>query len=223
MKLLLVSLISFSTLVAETYVINNSSITKHSATHKLIKKEILLLEKFSKLSLNTPATFTLHTHSKKNMITVEIDEEFQDAIDTNITNKVLMVEVSKNIVTKLPINITIYCREGINKISTDSSVKLEISGVKESSFELVTKGISKIKFNQGSIDNLSIRSKGIYQLNFKAIKAKNVFVNAKGIGKIELDVSDSLEVNLSNLAKVYYSGQPKIKQNLKGLSKLNRR
>jgi len=229
MQLLLVFLISFSTLVAETYIINSSNViknmnsVKHSKTQKLIKKEILFLEDFTKLNLHIPATFIVYTHSKKNMITMEIDEEFADAINTYITNKVLMVEASKNILTKLPINITIYCREGIKKILTNSAMKLEISGVKESHFELIANGISKIKFNQGTIDNLTIHSKGTYSLDLKQIDAKNVFIKAKGIGKIKLQVSDFLEVKLFNLAKVYYSGQPKIKQSLKGLSKLNRR
>jgi len=227
MKLLSILFLLTFTLLAETYIVHNSSIVENIKTVntkpiKLIKKDFLLT-KFSKLNLNLPATFILNTHSDKNVVTLSIDEHFLDAIDIYIKNQRLYIASAKSIRTSLPIKIIIDCKDGIEEIVMNSSVGLDVNNLNETNLKLSLKGINKTNFYNGKIDNLTIYAEGNYEVNLNEVKIKQAFIEAKGIGKIDLSVSTILNVNLAGLVKVYYLGQPIIEQSLKGLSKLERR
>ena len=226
MRILPLLITSTLSLFSETYIINGSTIIgdiKQNNPSELTQKNIALSETFSKINLKLPATFVVNTQSDENRVQLELDKEIIDTIQVYVKQNQLYIHASKNIKTNLPIHVSIYSKEKIEDIQTEGSTNLLLNGSNQPRLHLDTQGISKIKVSSGDIGTLQINTEGSYRINFMKVQTQNASIQAKGIGKIKLNVSDNLEVKLSNMAKVDYHGQPQITQSLKGLSRLKQR
>lgn len=227
MRLLWILLLSTGSLLSETTIVHNGtivgSVKKISNPSPMSVRKKIPVNGFSTVNFKLPASITLNTHSDKNMIILEIDENFVDDVEVYVENQKLYIKPSRTIQTNLPIKLFVYSKKGINEIEVNSTINLDIHNLDEAHFKLITRGVNKINFNHGKINDLSIQADGNYKIDLNQLSIKRASIQAKGIGSVELTVSDFLNVNLAGLAKVYYFGEPTIKQSIKGLSILKRR
>lgn len=216
------SIVSF----AETFVIgNNTTIDgiQYNSSSKFISKTKNIKASFSKIDINLVANFTINTHSNYNNVIIKMDDKNIDNLSIYVQNNKLYIRASKDIVTNLPITITINCNGIINNILSKGISEININNLNENDFTLSVDGDSEIKFKDGNINNLKLNAKGNYKIDFSDVKVKKASIIATDLGEINLNVSNSLDVKLFDMAEVFYVGSPKITQEIKDMSQLERR
>ena len=189
----------------------------------LITKEIKVTN-FKGLFLDLPAKFIFYPRQRNNSVILKIDKNFLNTVEIKVHEKNLSIKSIKNINTSLPITIIINSTdEGLEDIFLEGISELIITYIKSEHLSLRSSGITQVDFEYGKIDQLSMEIEGEYTIKFTDVDIKKALIKAEDIGEITLNVSTFLDVQLSDIAQVSYSGEAKIIQKIEDLSELKKR
>jgi len=192
------------------YQTNNSSL--------LSTKNIDLNNNFNSIQINLPAKIEIR-YSSKRSIRINMEKRFINNISTRIHNNRLKIDTQGSINTRFKINIVINT-PSLEILDVKSTAEVVLNNFNISNFKLSTSGTSKVTFLSGRIQNFYLNSQGTSKINLEAIDIKNATIVSTGTSKTKIKVEETLNVNLSNIAKVMYLGNPTIKKRLIGLGKL---
>ena len=148
-----------------------------------------------------------------------MEKQFIQNISTQIHNNKLEIGTRGSINTRFKIKIVINT-PSLQMLDVHSTAEVTVNDFNIRDFKLYTSGTSKVIFASGEIQNLYLNSKGTSKINLEAIDIKNATIVSKGTSKTRIKVANTLSVDLSNIAKVMYLGNPTIKKRLIGLGKL---
>jgi hypothetical protein len=70
---------------------------------------------------------------------------------------------------------------------------------------------------------VDIAANGAGKVDTQNLHATRAVVDARGVAKVDLDVSDQLDVEISGPSSVTYSGNPTVNKNIHGPGKLTRK
>lgn len=226
MKILSLFLTCTLSMFAETYisssVISNSIITGDSTREKGsgigATKNITLSSPFNKINIDIPANLTVDKKAET-VITLTTDDNLLDAIIFNVQSNTLFIQAKGGFHSRSGINIHIN-NPHLSALDVDGASDIHIEGFHEKNFTLTVDGASDVSFSLGKIENLSLKADGSYDINLIELDIQKAKVRAEGAGNINIKVTDYLDVKLEDTVEMHYSGNPKIKKQIKDIAEL---
>lgn len=199
---------------------------KTKAAAPAVQKEFKV-DAFTKLNVCGMADIVL-IQGNESKVTFEINPEMQDEFQLNSKDGELTIGFDGEMFAKKASN-TVYITftdlhelnfSGVGDIKSDGKVQLEhlvckASGVGDIHLEMDCKQL-EVKFTgvgdidiSGSGDLATYTWKGVGDLKASNMKMKDVALSLSGVGDAKLHASESLEVNLTGIGDVNYTGSPK--------------
>ena len=186
------------------------------------KRELQKREVAAFSSISTNGAFTIEVTCQKNLsLEVEGDENVLSFVTTEVGNNVLRLDNSKNYSTSEPVKIKISV-PNLEGLSVNGAGHIDIKGMNNDKFEIDSNGAPTI-IVAGATKLVDIGANGAGKIDTQNLHATRAVVDARGVAKVDLDVSDQLDVEISGPSSVTYKGNPAVNKNIKGPGKLTRR
>jgi hypothetical protein len=186
------------------------------------KREVQKREVQPFTSITTEGVFNIQVVCQKpQSLAVEADDNILPLVSTEVTNNVLRIKNVKGYSATEPVAITIAI-PSIDGLSVSGAGKIDITGLKNEKFEIDSNGAPQIKVS-GITKVIDINTNGAAKIDTHNLHASKGVVDSKGVSKIDVDVTEQLDVTISGPSTVTYEGDPTINKTIHGPGKLERR
>jgi putative autotransporter adhesin-like protein len=173
-------------------------------------------------SISTEGVFTVEVTCQKNVsVEVEGDDNVLAVVTTEVSNNVLRLRSTKNYSSTEPVKFKISV-PNLEGLSVSGAGKIDIKDLKNDKFEIDSSGAPTISAS-GNTKVIDIDSSGAGKIDTHELHASRGVVDSKGVSRIDLDVSDQLDVKISGPSSVYYKGDPVVTKTINGPGKVERR
>ena len=173
-------------------------------------------------SISTQGAFDLRIVCQKpTSLELEGDDNIVDLITTEVRGGILYLNSRRSYNVSEPIVFKISV-PNLEALAVSGAGKIDISGMNNEKFELDSSGAPNIKV-AGVTKLVDIDSSGAAKIDTHNLQAARAVVDSKGVSKIELDVSDQLDVTISGPSQVTYEGDPVVKKTVNGPGKLEKK
>ena len=198
----------------------------HFQIHDEIKGSgVRLKQKRDVASFNSIATegaFDIEVVCQKpESVEVEGDDNLLQLITTEVSNNVLHIRSNRSFSVNDPIKITISAPD-LQGISAKGAGKFEIAGIKNEKFEIDANGATTIKV-AGETKLIDIDSNGAGKVDAHKLRAARGVVDVKGVARVDVNVSEQLDVTVSGPAHVTYQGDPVVNKTIHGPGSVEKR
>lgn len=196
---------------------------RRSDIHGNGKREVQKRDVGSFTSIATNGAFNIEVTSQKNLsLEIEGDENVLSLVTTEVgDNKILRVENSSNYLPSEPVRLRISVPD-LEGISVNGAGHIDIKGLNNDKFVIDSNGAATIVVS-GTTKLVEIDASGAGKVDTQNLHASRAVVDAKGVAKIDLDVSDQLDVTISGPSSVTYKGDPIVNKTINGPGKIVRR
>ncbi len=185
----------------------------------IVKSENRLLEKFT--DINSSGAFEIKiTAQKEQSFKIEAEENILPLIITEVKNNTLFVKLKKSVEINKPIKIVINLRS-LNGITHFGSSNYNVKNLNNNNFELNAHG-SGLVTAQGTGEKANYNIYGAGNINMEKFKIIDVQLTVQGSATAEIYAEKSLNIEVSGMATVLYSGNPKVKKNINGLADIRK-
>ena len=204
-----------------------------------VTKEITV-DSFEKIEISGAFDVTL-TPSNKHEVILEVDENLIRYIDISVRGNRLYVETERRLSSRKGINIEIPVKNlmaisssGASDIYSSEPISgkeldIDVSGAGKIDLKLdvglVTVDISGavVVYLDGVANRLDIEMSGAGSLTADNFEVKDCNVDISGVGHVLVNVSGSLDAQVSGLGKVEYLGDPEsVKGDVSGIGGVNK-
>ena len=166
-------------------------------------------------SIATEGAFDIDVVCQKPQgIEVEADDNLLPLITTVVANNVLHIRSNRSYSVRDPIKVTISL-PNLEGVSVSGAGKLDIAGIKNDKFEIDANGATTIRV-AGETKLIDIDTNGAGKIDAHKLRAARGVVQAKGVARVDVNVSDQLEVNVSGPSHVTYQGYPVLTKTVNG-------
>jgi hypothetical protein len=173
-------------------------------------------------SISTNGAFTIEvTCQKDQSLEVEGDENVLDFVKTEVSGNILRVDNSQNYSVSEPVRVRISV-PNLDGLSVNGAGHIDVKAIKNDKFEIDTNGAPSITV-AGTTKMVDIAANGAGKVDTQNLHATRAVVDTRGVAKIDLDVSDQLDVEIFGPSSVTYSGNPSVNKNIHGPGKLTRK
>jgi len=203
----------------------------------IVTKQDRKVTEFSALDVSGDYEVVI-TQGSPAAVTVEADENLQSIIKTKVENKNLVIENTESICNSKTLKVDITTPD-ITDISISgvvvlkskdtiktNNLKIEVSGV--GNIAMVV-SVAKLSIDCSGTGSVTLTGKavdmdaslsGTSDINAFKLFAENCNLSSSGAGTANVNVSKTLDVDISGTATVKYKGSPKIKQEISGVGSL---
>ena len=173
-------------------------------------------------SISTNGAFTIEVTCQKELsLEIEGDENVLDLVKTDVDNNILRLDNKQSFSISEPIKVRISV-PNLEGLAVNGAGHIDIKGMNNDKFEIDTNGAPTITVS-GTTKMVDIAANGAGKVDTQNLHATRAVVDARGVAKVELDVSDQLDVEISGPSSVIYTGNPSVNKNIQGPGKLTRR
>jgi len=173
-------------------------------------------------SISTNGAFTIEvTCQKEPSLEIEGDENVLDFVKTEVNSNILRLENSQNYSVSEPVRVKISV-PNLEGLAVNGAGRIDVKGLKNDKFEIDTNGAPAITV-AGTTKMVDIAANGAGKVDAQNLHATRAVVDARGVAKVDLDVSDQLDVEISGPSSVTYNGNPTVNKNIHGPGKLTRK
>jgi Putative auto-transporter adhesin, head GIN domain len=166
-------------------------------------------------SIATEGAFEIDVVCQKSQsLEVEGDDNLLPLITTEVSNNVLHIRSNQSYSVNDPIKITISL-PNLEGISAAGAGKLNIAGIKNEKFEIDANGAPTIRV-AGETKLIDIDTNGAGKIDAHQLRAARGVVEAKGVARVDVNVTEQLEVTVSGPAHVTYQGDPVLNKTVNG-------
>jgi hypothetical protein len=186
------------------------------------KRELQKRQVASFTSISTNGAFTIEVTCQKDLsLEIEGDENVLDFVKTEVAGNILRLENTKSYDVSEPIRVKISV-PNLEGLAVNGAGHIDIKGMKNDKFEIDTNGAPTITV-AGTTKMVDIAANGAGKVDTLNLHATRAVVDARGVAKVDLDVSDQLDVEISGPSSVTYSGNPSVNKKIQGPGKLTRK
>lgn len=186
------------------------------------KRELQKRQVASFTSISTNGAFTIEVTCQKDLsLEVEGDENVLDFVSTEVDNNILRLDNKQSYDVSEPIRVRISV-PNLEGLSVNGAGRIDVKGINNDKFEIDTNGAPTITAS-GTTKTVDIAANGAGKVDTQNLHATRAVVDARGVAKIDLDVSDQLDVEISGPSSVTYKGNPAVNKNIMGPGKLTRK
>lgn len=213
----LLSLIVLTLLVAAGCHSSLRSQVKGSGKRELQKRDIAPFT-----SISTEGAFNIQIVCQKDLsLEVEGDDNVLPLVRTEVSGNVLRLSNTSGYSVDEPITFKISV-PNIEGVSVNGAGKIEISGVKNERLEIDANGAPAINVS-GSTQVIDIDTNGAAKIDTHNLRAARATVDSKGVSRVDLGLSDQLDVTVSGPSHVTYRGDPVVNKTIHGPGKVEKR
>ena len=145
---------------------------------------------------------------------IEADDNLLPLITTEVSNNVLHIKSNRSFSVNDPIKVTISL-PNLESVSVNGAGKFDISGLNNEKFEIDANGATTIRV-AGETKLLDIDSNGAGKIDAHRLRATRGVVEAKGVARVDVNVTEQLEVTVSGPSHVTYEGDPVVNKTVNG-------
>ena len=198
------------------------------------------VDDFSQIEISGTFEVTL-TPSRSNEITLEVDENLVDYLDITVVDKRLFIDTDRRLISRKGVKLTIPIRKlnrlessGAANISSNGQIisnelVLEVSGAGKLDLQLDVNFVSlelsgaTAVYLVGAAKRLEVDMSGAGSLSAEGLEVEECSVDISGVGSALVNVTGTLEANVSGLGKVEYTGNPKsVKGDVSGIGDIDK-
>jgi Putative auto-transporter adhesin, head GIN domain len=173
-------------------------------------------------SISTNGAFTIEVTCQKDLsLEIEGDENVLSFVKTEVNSNILRLENTQSFDISEPIRVKISV-PNLEGLAINGAGHIDVKGMKNDKFEIDSNGAPTITVS-GTTKMVDIAANGAGKVDTQNLHATRAVVDARGVAKIDLDVSDQLDVEISGPSSVTYSGNPSVNKNIHGPGKLTRK
>jgi len=166
-------------------------------------------------SISTQGAFDIELVCQKPVsLEIEGDDNILPLITTDVSNNVLYIKSVQGYSVREPITLRISV-PNLEAATVSGAGKINISGIKNDKFELDSSGAPTIKVS-GDTKVVDIDTSGAAKIDTHKLHASQAVVDSKGVSRVDLAVSDTLNVTISGPSKVTYEGDPVVNKTVHG-------
>ena len=173
-------------------------------------------------SISTEGAFTIEVTCQKDpSLEVEGDDNVLEFVTAEVRGNELRLTSSKSFSTDEPVRfkITVPNLEGL---TVSGAGRIDIKGMKNEKFEIDSNGAPNIVV-AGTTNTIDIDSNGAGRIDTQNLHASRGVVDSKGVSRIDLDVSEQLDITVSGPSTVTYTGDPVVNKTVNGPGKVEKR
>jgi len=186
------------------------------------KRELQKRQVASFTSISVNGAFTIEVTCQKDLsLEIEGDENVLGFVSTEVGNNILRLDNKQNYSVSEPIRVRISV-PNLEGLAVNGAGHIDVKGIKNDKFEIDTNGAPTIMVS-GTTKMVDIAANGAGKVDTQNLHATRAVVDARGVAKVDLDVSDQLDVEISGPSSVTYSGNPAVNKNIHGPGKLTRK
>lgn len=173
-------------------------------------------------SISTEGAFNIQIVCQKDLgLEIEGDDNVLPLVSSEVRDNVLRLSNKSGYSASEPVTFKITV-PNLEAITVNGAGKIEISGLKNEKLEIDANGAPAINVS-GSTQVVDIDTNGAAKIDTHNLRAKRATVDSKGVSKIELGVSDQLDVTVSGPSEVTYRGDPVVNKTINGPGKVEKR
>lgn len=173
-------------------------------------------------SISADGAFTIEVVCQKDVsLEVEGDDNVLPLVTTEVSGNVLHLKNTKSYSVNQPIvfRISVPNLEGL---TVNGAGKLDVTRIDNERFEIDANGAPAINVS-GSTKLVDIDTNGAATIDTHNLRAARAVVESKGVSKVDLGVSDQLDVTVSGPSQVTYRGDPVVNKTIHGPGKIEKR
>jgi hypothetical protein len=215
--LLILVLCSLVTITGCHYAVEKMHGVSGSGVRKVEKRE---LSPFT--SITTDGAFEIAVVCQQpQTLEIEGDDNLLPMVRTEVSNGVLRINNADNYSTRTPMKIKISV-PNIEGVTSNGAGTIEISHLKNDKFDIDSNGAPTIRVS-GETKELQVDASGAGTVDAHKLHASKAEVDSKGVAKVEVAVSDVLNVTVSGPSQVIYDGDPEVNQTVNGPGSVQKR
>ncbi len=173
-------------------------------------------------SITAEGAFTIEVVCQKDLrVEVEGDDNVLPLVSTDVRSGVLQLSNTNSYSVNQPIVIKISV-PNLEALSVNGAGKLEITKLNNEKFEIDANGAPSINVS-GSTKLLDLDTNGSASIDTHNLRAAKAVVDSKGVSKVDLGVSDQLDVTVSGPSQVTYRGDPVVNKTIHGPGRVEKR
>src|SRR6266705_2448618 len=151
---------------------------------------------------------------------IEGDDNILPLVKTDVRDGVLYLTNPQPYHTRQPVVLRIAA-PNIERIVSNGAGNFNVSNLKNDAFELHSTGATSFNAS-GQTKSVRIETSGAGKINAGELRAEKANVSISGAASVDVFASDQLDVNLSGVGHVSYSGNPKtVNKNINGLGSVS--
>ncbi len=153
-------------------------------------------------------------------VQIEGDDNLLPLVKTDVRDGVLYITNPQPYHTRQPVVLRIAA-PNIERIVSNGAGNFNVSNLKNDAFELHSTGATSFNAS-GQTKSVRIETSGAGKINAGELRAEKANVSISGAASVDVFASDQLDVNLSGVGHVSYSGNPKtVNKNINGLGSVS--
>ena len=186
------------------------------------KRELQKRDVASFTSISTEGAFTIEVTCQKNQsLEVEGDDNVLEYVTTEVSSNILRLKNTKNYSNSEPVKFRISV-PNLEGLSVNGAGHVDIKGMNNDKFEIDTNGAATIVV-AGTTKLIDVGANGAGKIDAENLHAARGVVESKGVVRVDLDVTNQLDVTVSGPSTVTYKGDPVVNKTIHGPGKVERR
>lgn len=173
-------------------------------------------------SISTDGAFDIEVTCQKDVsLEVEADDNVLPFVTAEVSGNTLYLKPSRTYSVEDAPKIKISV-PNIEAFSANGAGKIEISGLNNEKLQISANGAPMITAS-GTTKMIGIDTNGAAKIDTHNLRAPHAVVDSKGVSKVDLGVSDQLDVTVSGPSRVTYKGDPVVNKTVHGPGKVEKR
>ncbi|MCA1578300.1 MAG: DUF2807 domain-containing protein [Acidobacteria bacterium] len=173
-------------------------------------------------SIETNGAFDIEIVCQKGVsMEIEGDDNILPLVSSEVSNNVLRLKPSQSYSVNDPIVLRITV-PNLEAITANGAGNIRISDVSNEKLQISSDGAPAISAS-GSTKMIGIDTNGAARIDTHNLRAAHAIVDSKGVSKVDLGVSDRLDVTVSGPSRVTYRGDPVVNKTVHGPGKVEKR
>jgi putative autotransporter adhesin-like protein len=186
------------------------------------KRELQKREVAPFTSISSDGAFTIEvTCGKPVSLEVEGDDNVLELVTTDVGNNILRLKNTKNYSTSEPVKFRISV-PNLEGLSVNGAGHIDIKGMNNDKFEIDANGAPTIVV-AGITKVVDVGANGAGKIDTSKLHASRGVVEANGATRVDLDITDQLDVTVNGASTITYKGNPVINKTVRGPGKIERR
>jgi hypothetical protein len=154
---------------------------------------------------------------------ITADDNFLPYIETEVRDRELIISIPSNTmftdITDLTYQVTVKSLDGLELTGAGD---IEILHLDAEDWQVNLSGAGNITVS-GEVDTQTIVISGAGGYNAEDLSSQQASIEHSGAGMAVVQVSDTLDVNISGVGSVEYIGDPTVNQTITGLGSIHQR
>ena len=160
-------------------------------------------------AINTTGAYEIDvTCQKPASFEIEADDNILPLIKTEVRDGILFLSSDQPFHSAKPVSLRITLPD-LNSVSSHGAGQVKIADANSSDLRIESTGATSV-VAAGTAKSVSISSTGAGEIDTSKLRAEKAKVEVSGAASIDVYANDQLDVKVSGVGHVSYSGNPKV-------------